>query len=275
MLFRLHKTIKFLIVSLLLMTLLGQIGATRHLEAAANQLPEPLAYFNLNEGSGSTTTSEGANQLEGTIVGATWETAALPFGGNNSGRLSFDGVDDQVIVAGPAETALNVGDALTIAAWVYPEDHETTTADIILNKEGEYELAIFPDGTLRYAIANEVYGWAWQNSAVIIPANQWSHIGFTYSAEDGVIIFYVNGVEVHRSESLSGSIGDTEPGLNELHIGGRQFGTTEYFMGMIDEVYIFDQVVEPEDIADFGCRCSSAGACNCSRLPSDNSKRNQ
>jgi len=51
---------------------------------------------------------------------------------------------------------------------------------IIVNKEGEYEFARYPDGTLRWAVRNTSPGWAYQNTGVVAPLGQWLHVAFVY-----------------------------------------------------------------------------------------------
>ena len=75
--------------------------------------------------------------------------------------LRFDAASSsRVRVAAEASAQVRVRDRLTVAARVRPTQ-DTAQGGIIVNKEGEYELARFPDGTLRYALANMSPGWNW------------------------------------------------------------------------------------------------------------------
>ena len=89
------------------------------------------------------------------------------------------------------------------------------------NKEGEYEIARFGDGTISFAIANNDPGWDWIDTGYRASLNAWVHIAWTYSAADGILKIFVNGVQVF-SIAGNGNIGDYHPSENDFRIGGRQ-----------------------------------------------------
>ncbi len=160
----------------------------------------------------------------------------------NSGyAVSFSGNGEYVQVG--SSPVLKVSSALSIEAWVYPTGYNSND-EIIVSKEGEYELALFPDGTLRWAIANSDPGWAWVNSNQIIPLNQWSHITFVYNGVDAKL--YINGT-LAFSYGTSGAIGDQFPGSDDFRIGNRQFGGLP-FIGRIDEVRVWNTVLTETQI---------------------------
>ncbi len=146
----------------------------------------------------------------------------------------FDGQDDYVRV-GDAP-ALRMTNTLTLEAWIYP----TANKDgIILNKENEYEVARFADGSIQWAFANTNPGWAWVNTGIVVPLNTWAHIGITY--DNGVVKAYLNGVQVGTAYAGAGSI---RYNGGEFWIGGRQC-CPQFFQGALDEVRVWNTIVQP------------------------------
>ena len=73
-----------------------------------------------------------------------------------------------------------------------------------------------------------------------LPQNQWVHVAITYDGT--VLLFWLNGKEVSRSEEQKGQI---DPG-GILYIGVRTGATPDrHFIGLIDEVRISDEALKP------------------------------
>ena len=104
---------------------------------------------------------------------------------------------------------------------------------MIAGREGEYMLARFPDGTLRYSLATTTPGWGWIDTGHVL-GRVWSHVALTY---DGAVVrAYVNGRQVHEA-AASGPIGDAAPALNEFRVGARQDPSgLSHFTGGIDDL---------------------------------------
>jgi hypothetical protein len=147
--------------------------------------------------------------------------------------LIFDGTDLVVIAPQPN---LVMSSTLTMEATV-----QRTGAlggiQIILNKEGEYELGISATGKLQWAFDNVAPDWNWVETSYTLPADTWVHVAVTYNG--GVVNTYVNGALVDTYNG-SGTIGDEYPLLNDLTIGGRQNTTGQRFVGLIDEVRVWN-----------------------------------
>src|SRR5690606_9944042 len=97
--------------------------------------------------------------------------------------MSFDGVNDFVLIGTDVRT--KVTNALTLEAWIHPTGPGSGTegSGVIINREGEYMLARYGDGTLRFAIDNTSPNWFFINTGVIAPANRWLHVAFTYDKD--------------------------------------------------------------------------------------------
>ena len=79
---------------------------------AAQTSAGPVAAYGFDEGTGSVARDASGNQLDGTILGATWQA------GRFGNALEFNGIDNWLTVADNA--AIDFTTSLTIEAWVNP-----------------------------------------------------------------------------------------------------------------------------------------------------------
>lgn len=151
-------------------------------------------------------------------------------GPSGGGALTLDGVDDKLTVA--RESGFDFTGSFTLEAWIRPDgrgSHETA-GGIIFNKEANYELARFPDGSLRYAVGD----WStWWNTGYSVPEGRWAHIAFVYDAAAQQVRLYADGALVHTGTSAPGTTSNAP-----LEIGGRPT-QAQHFKGQIDEVRVW------------------------------------
>ena len=187
-----------------------------------------VGYWKFDEGAGTAVADASGNGNAGTLqAGTAWGV------GQSGGAVTLDGADDYVGCGSSSSLAVSGG--LTVSAWVYPTGNVVA---MIVNKEGEYELLRYPDGTIRWAVANQSPGWASVNTGVVAPLNVWTHVAFTYDGASGKT--YANGQLAHTA-AASGVIGDVSPGMNEFRIGGRQESTGSTWAGLLDEVRVYNR----------------------------------
>jgi hypothetical protein len=165
--------------------------------------------------------------------------------GQQGNALQFNGLNNYVNVG--VRPNLEMSSAITLEAWIYPMGQGSATIEggVIMSREGEYEVARFNDGTIRFAIANTTPGWDWINTGYIAALNTWTHIAFTYSATLGIAKVYANGAEVYSSPA-SGNIGDIAESVteDEFWIAARQHDhgpgkLHANFNGSIEEVRVW------------------------------------
>ncbi|MEN3326473.1 MAG: hypothetical protein V7638_1280, partial [Acidobacteriota bacterium] len=207
--------------------------------------------WKFDENSGTTTADSSGNNNTGTLTsGATWTT------GQSGAATNLDGVNDYVQVG--AQSSLALASAGTLSAWIYPTGAGSlaTYGGIIINKEGEYEVARFQDGTIQWAFANTNPGWTWINTGYVAPLNQWTHVAVTY--DSGVVKTYINGTLFH-TYSGSGAIGDVDSSQNDFRIGGRQ-STSHNFQGRIDEVRVYNRALSATEVTTLPSGSSSSSA---------------
>lgn len=199
--------------------------------------PPPANMVGWWKGDGNTNDIiSGAN---GTLQnGATYAT------GKVGQAFSFSGTNASVNIG--VVPQLKMQSSVSMDAWIFPTGPGTSglVGGIIINREGEYEVARYPDGTIQWAFANTVPAWNFHNTGSIAPLNQWTHVAVTYAA--GVVKTYNNGVLVETFNG-AGNIGDVLTSQNEFRIGGRQ-GLEQGFTGRIDEVEVFARTLNASEI---------------------------
>ena len=156
--------------------------------------------------------------------------------------------------------AANAG--ITIALWVNPEtDHVTQRAAganpdfahlVVLGGYGNQPIA-----SIELEANKHVHGWIEGDGAdtqyeIIgtgsVAADTWTHIAITYDRVNDVATTYINGL-VDSTKAIPG-VGDGELSLAEAVIGGGLGSHRETFLGMMDDIYVFDAALsQPEVMA--------------------------
>ena len=170
--------------------------------------------------------------------------------GRFEGALEFDGEDDYIVVSHSDSLALS--DKISISVWVYPDGQQPPTKDGVTascagilekNDNTGYYLKHW-DGINSGAIIWRFGGarkWDIGQTAGILW--EWQHLAATWDGEVGY--FYVNG-ELRSTTPHKGRI---KSGDDWLTIGFRSHnGHSGWFKGMIDDIAIFNAVLDDEDI---------------------------
>jgi RHS repeat-associated protein len=196
-----------------------------------------VAAYDFEEGSGSTAADISGNGNLGTLSGAAWTS------GKNGGALSYDGVDDRVVV--PDSASLDLTDGMTLMAWVKPDALDGWETVVLKEHEVEglsYGL-VAADGAdappAGYApmggIAESIVG------SSLLPLDQWSHIAVTF--DEMAFRLFVDGFATSRQAPTGEMVAGTAP----LSIGG-EAAAEEWFDGVIDEVRIYDRALSKSEV---------------------------
>ncbi|MCD4698921.1 MAG: DNRLRE domain-containing protein, partial [Bacteroidales bacterium] len=156
------------------------------------------------------------------------------------GALNFDGSDDYVQV--PDSPGLDITNAITLEAWVYPnvEDTQYLIKKAIQEVTDGYELSLSSPsssaGEKRFFVRfnQSSSGNTFRlNSLTQYQTGIWTHVAATYDGD--TIRIYLNGIE---DNSMPASI---LINTNDLILGiGAQSNGTVNFNGQMDEVRIWD-----------------------------------
>ena len=205
----------------------------------------PVAYWRLDESSGTTASDETGDHDGTTSGGPTWV-----MGQDGTGyALSFDGSDDYVSV--PDSQNLDIGEYdFAIAMWINADAGNSFTR--IISKGGEslsdegYAIAI--NGATLYGLVREgdgsTQGYV---TASITGTGEWNHIVLNVN-RDGDLELYVNGI-AGTPDDISTSLDgvDISTGDN-VNIGRNVTWANGYYSGMVDDVQIYSRALSLTEI---------------------------
>ncbi len=214
-------------------------------ELAQEILPVAKAYWNLDEGSGTIANDLGAGNYDGTVSGATWTSGIF------GGALSFDGVNDYVNLPTTTGMSSSLG---SVSLWF-----KSGTASVhgvlfygsnVSNGDGfgshnELHLHMNPTGTLGLYIR----GTTNVNiaSTAEFDDGKWHHAVATWDI-NGSAILYVDGVQVASAVHDANVINFSAM----MRLGGTGVPTVRPFAGQLDEIQIFDVVLNPAQVNILG-----------------------
>jgi hypothetical protein len=201
-----------------------------------NSIPNLVAYYKFDEGTGGTTADLSGNNLTGTLVNTpVWgaSTASiLPSAGN---ALTFNNSNNYVNIA-DAPILSSLQNSLTIEAWVYPTDNSNNT--IIDRASYNFLFQTHANGQPGLGFYNPNTNW--QYSTASVPINVWSHVAVTWehNGTNGILKFYINGVfsnQISINNTLSFNAGN-------INIGRQEPNSCQcnIFGGKIDEVKVWN-----------------------------------
>jgi hypothetical protein len=202
-----------------------------------------VGYWNFDEGSGTIANDLSGNNNDGTIFdgatpGATWTSSGV-----YGGALSFDGTNDYVLV--PDDDSLDLSSGMTIAAWI--NSGSTSGARVIAAKWddniGQHSY-IFKDHDASSNLRIELWGLADIAGGTAIATGSWIHVAATF--DSSTVKLYYNGAE----DASAVRIGSIPASASALRIGAVATGgtITQNFMGLMDEVYIYDRALSVDEI---------------------------
>ena len=161
-------------------------------------------------------------------------------GANNA--LTFDGVDDVVIVPSSSGGDLNPADSLTLECWVYLNEATSAThRPHLLSKNGSYALILEDNGLPRFFVHDGI-DWQYTAGTTSIQENKWYHIAGTFDGNN--IKIYVNGKLEGTPKELIGSMVANSANFNM----GNRNGDEEALGGVIDEVRVWTITKSEQEI---------------------------
>ncbi|MEZ5195528.1 MAG: LamG domain-containing protein [Bacteroidales bacterium] len=208
--------------------------------------PGLIGYWRLNDKTGTQAADE-LNLNNGILYNFPPDPwVFLPYTFPETG-LSFDGVDDYVIV--PHSSIGNPSDDgdFTVEAHVKMLGWPSSTGDIISKHKSDgtpksgYAIEYNNNNRLSAALGTAS---GWQNiTGQSWNLDEWHHVAITYQAASDQFCLYDNGL-------LQGAITVPDPDFNtnDLCIGSSQHYNTNLFEGIIDEIRIWDIALDSAQI---------------------------
>jgi len=162
------------------------------------------------------------------------ETKAIDLNGSNDSYISVAN-SDSINMQGNSEMA--------IAMNLRLDSTPATDYDILVNKEGQYEVAVDTNGTVKFAMVTDNQRWAWHDSDLTLPVDGNFHdVNFIYDGSN--VSLSVDGQS--WSMPYTGEIGQvsnaTHHSDSELRIGNRSYdGHGTYTTDMtVNEVKVYE-----------------------------------
>ncbi len=216
--------------------------------SAQAQAADPVGYWNLDEGTGTTAYDSSSNDNHCGLVGGTWTT------GKVGSAFGFHNKRDYARCSAQNGT-LRLANEITIEAWVYP--FADNTCGTIVRKGIKYvraktNYALQVDGgvlTFRYRDTGGSYH-VWRNLALKnVPNETWTHIAITYTFGTGSSIkAYVNGEEFSGGWAYGDGNNAPWSEASPFYMGQEYYLYGYNFNGIIDEVAIFKTALSANEI---------------------------
>jgi hypothetical protein len=188
------------------------------------------AHWSLDESEGTVVGDIAGTNDAVSFGGPQWQ----PTGGIVDGAIELDGVDD-CVVAG-TNPRINKG-PFSVLAWV----RGGSMGQVVISQIGgvNWLLACPSDGNLMTELRGSGRGGEPLRSQMSITDGEWHRIGLVWNGSSRKL--YVDGITA--AEDTQDSLANSDGGL---YIGcGNNMGGGTFWSGLIDDVRIYDRVVQP------------------------------
>ena len=199
-----------------------------------------VAHWALDEDAGNTA-YDSASENDATLQGGPiWQ----PYGGKVGGALQFDGIDDYVST--PFILNPNKG-SFSVSAWIKgggPGQVIISQSDLGRDQGNTWLLADASYGRLMTRLMHPPFPPLVSES--VITDDQWHHVGLIFDIITLHRYLYVDGIEVAKDSDYVAGVGSD----GGLYIGvDKTLDAASFFSGLIDDVRIYNNVLNAEDIA--------------------------
>lgn len=222
----------------------------------------PVAWYKLDECTGTTANDSSGNGLVGTITisGSGSQTAAGTCDSGNSahawynGRngvfnssLAFDGDNEYATISD--NNVLDIPGSFSITSWVYADSFATSYQNILKKFAVDgvslnYDLSFDIDSPLCGFTSS---GYSGAVGLVPLQTGVWYHVACVFNAEADTATIYVNGQKITQGWRNNGSIvseggvTSTPPtGAGAMTIGGDNVGWSGDLDGRIDDLRLYN-----------------------------------
>jgi hypothetical protein len=193
-----------------------------------------IIQYPLNEGTGSVVEDASASGKDGILTGATWDTK-----GHEGAAVKLGGEGQRITIpSGVLETL----ERMTLMAWVKPIATPANSTLFDVGTDGENHFALEIGTSLRLVAKTSTVDQALLG-AIALPKDRWTHVALTLG--DGKAVAYVDGRPL-----VSGDVALKPSDLGALAEAwiGQSHGTGTNTYGLIDQVELFDRVVEQREV---------------------------
>lgn len=233
------------------------------LPAAGNPLSglilddNPVAYWQLNESSGTTASNQGTGgaAIDGTYTnGPTLSQASLYAGGGPS--VAFDGVNDHVHI--PDSSLINTSTHAERTVELVFNANDVTTRQVLYEEGATVNgLTIYIDDDRLHITGEDDGNWVDASISAAISPFETYHVAFVFDQPNDSFTGYLNGVDIGSvtvddtifpSHSGDVGIGGANEGV-QFH-DGEASGDGFYFDGRISDVALYNTALTQSDFQD-------------------------
>src|SRR6266850_3316077 len=196
--------------------------------------PGEVAAFGFSEGTGSTTVDSSGNGFNGTLANGTLWTA-----GKNGNGLSFDGLNDKVVLPATLDIAAL---PFTLEAWVNPSSFADWGAffskrDAYSSSQMRFDVGLaISSGRVYVSTFNSIITFAYAP-----PLNTWTHL--SVEADSTGTTLYVNGVLSQTLAAVTLGTGSTAA----VAIGSSA-DDDDHFAGVMDDLRLYNRALSQTEI---------------------------
>ncbi len=197
-------------------------------------LPQGLVFLvTFEEGNGDVVKDLSGFNNDGEVVGkAEWVT------GKYGGGFHFNGSTN--ITVPNAEPLSELTHPMSAGAWVNPDSLSGNTNIVEMDGNAGWKLGFLGGANVVWT----TYHVLDFTSSGTVSLDEWTHVAATWDGSEAII--YINGEPPEPSISGGGVIDvSNEPSLD---IGYRRTSNSSYFIGAMDDVFVFDRVLSQDEI---------------------------
>lgn len=217
----------------------------------------PVAEWNFEEKTGTTTADSSGNNNDGTFTGSPdWKSAHQC---HNGACLEFDGSSEYLTVNDGGSSSLDLTTTGTIEVWAksdrqYPSDDTNSFYRNFVNKSASGSTTNITytfhwHGTdttsnLRLCLGDGTNAICPSASIGALDTSRWYHFAASWNSSE--IKWYVDG-QLIETDANTITVRSTD---DPVHIGGRAFNsTTLAWDGLLDDVKVYDYARTPAQVA--------------------------
>lgn len=200
---------------------------------------EPAAHWPLDDGEGETAT-DAVGDHDAALRNLLGDPPQWT-DGKVGGAISFDGTRDVLDAGGPV---VDTSGPFGVAAWVRLSEPYKNMVAVSQDESTESAFA------LGYAVEDDRFVFEIPGTRVVggpaVEGDRWYHIAATVSGCHGSVRLYVDGEDVAAADSAPPP---TSEGNTVIGRGKTNGAATEYWDGVIDEVYVYQGAITAEQVA--------------------------
>jgi len=209
-----------------------------------------VGWWKLDEGAGDTAADSSGKGNDGTIqiidVNVSWVS------GHDGNALDFDGGRVRV----PDAPILRPKHQISASAWVYCYEEENSARVVVKGPDNKetYDLEVddkrvvfnLRDGNNPDLDSYPRYAAESNEAIATVDRDEWVHIAGTFDGD--TVKCYIDGIAVATNNDAN-AIVILSQDTNDLAIGNRSDDTNREFVGMIDDVRVYDYGLSQEEVA--------------------------